>query len=333
MLGNPGVFCVDERASIILNKLGLKEMVHRQFSEEHIGRLEVEFGSKWLVNWMINCFESEGVHIFISHEDVVFSVAAVLLGVPPKDLIWPDYCSYLELDITSSNIKIQYHNIEACIERPLLGITEENVINLAKKLVSFHLNLSSKSYKFSLAGGAFKSIFTGSEVYDLDIWPHSDDDRESIINHLKTSKHLKFHKKGEFNDLFSMNDGITIEVTRKVGSGEYIISTFDIGLSAIAAEYNGKSWKAIIHPLAIESVKSQSIQLLLPLVNVPYCLTTLERAIRYSKELGFAFTQGEEEIVKLFLNQPLAIRHEWVQNWKRTTRIEECDYDKGAFFN
>ena len=71
------------------------------------------------------------------------------------------------------------------------------------------------------------------------------------------------------------------------------LARFDLALSAVGVEHAADGgWRAVIHPLALESVLRREMLLLKPLVNWKYALATLERMRRYAAELGFCELRG-----------------------------------------
>ncbi len=101
------------------------------------------------------------------------------------------------------------------------------------------------------------------------------------------------------------------------------LARFDLALSAIGVEHRQGTWRAVIHPLALESIRRCEVLLLKPLVNWKYALATLERMRRYAKELGYTVPPSEEgEVWNMFRAQ---LPHERRAMVERYLRVGMCD--------
>lgn len=147
-----------------------------------------------------------------------------------------------------------------------------------------------------LAGGAFKTLLTGRPPRDLDIWGATDRDRADLVERLEArGSRVDRHP---FGDVFQVADR-EIEVPDKTEPPtlEERLARFDLALSAVGAEWDSGHLRAVVHPLARESVDRRSVFLLKPLVNWRHCLSTLARARRYAAELDFSLPAEEEAAV------------------------------------
>ncbi len=173
--------------------------------------------------------------------------------------------------------------------------------------------------RFFLAGGAFKTLLTGRASRDLDIWTPSSEDRAQLVRTLQERGARRLDP-SPYADAFEIN-GRLVEVPHKPEPAtlEERLGRFDIGLSAVGVEHlpDGE-WRAVIDPLAKESVHRREVLLLKPLVNWKYALATLERARRYAEELGFTVpTEEEDEIWSVFSAQPAEMRSRMMARYDR----------------
>jgi len=186
---------------------------------------------------------------------------------------------------------------------PPCFLNDKNVIEFSRREIAATVGLDSGA-RFSLAGGAFKTLLTGHPPRDLDLWAASERDRELLVSALQRQKAHRLPDR-PFADAFE-HSGRVIEVPHKVAwTLREHFESFDLALSAIGAEHRpDNNWSAIIHPLAMQSIKQRKVLLLKPLANWKYALTTLERMRRYAHELSFESpVEEEEEIWRLFSAQ------------------------------
>ena len=86
----------------------------------------------------------------------------------------------------------------------------------------------------------------------------------------------------------------------------------------MGVEHRAGTWRASIHPLAIESIRRREVLLLMPLVNWKYALATLERLHRYAAELRFGIpAEAEPAIWELFSAQPRPERNAMIGRYLR----------------
>lgn len=152
---------------------------------------------------------------------------------------------------------------------------------------------------FFLAGGAFKSILTGCQPHDLDIWTSSQTERKRLIC-LMSNAGARQLPSTPFADRFEVRGGLVAEIVRNTAfqSLPELCGSFDLALSAVGVEFlPDGTCRAFIHPLALESIRRRAVLLLKPLRNTHYILATLERMRRYAHELGFQSPPEEEELV------------------------------------
>jgi hypothetical protein len=98
------------------------------------------------------------------------------------------------------------------------------------------------------------------------------------------------------------------------------LQRFDIGLSAIGVEYlPDDQWHPLVHPLALDSMRSREVRLLKPLVNWRHALATLARARRYAAELGYSLPAKEEaEVWRVFGAQSAQVQQGMLDRFVRS---------------
>ena len=152
--------------------------------------------------------------------------------------------------------------------------------------------------RFFLAGGAFKTLLTGRPPRDLDLWAPTPGDRDALIGAL-LEHGAKPLPRRPFAEAFACGDRVVeVPIASDTPFLEQRLASFDIALSAIGVEHRPTGmWRAVVDPLARESVRRRVVLLLKPLVNWKYCLTTLERMRRYAEELGYEIPEVEEAAI------------------------------------
>jgi hypothetical protein len=263
--------------------------------------------------------EKPGVHVFVTHDSLVTATAARILGLPFGADDWPWYLEGAFFWRDEGGLCAAYRGHQAVRRDPLCTLERNDVIELARRELAATVGLDSGARVF-LAGGAFKTLLSGRPPRDLDLWAPSEEDRRCLLKALHDRGAHPLSAK-PFADAFEIA-GRVIDIPHKVEPPtlEQRLARFDIALSAVGVELqpNGE-WSASIHPLATPSIDRREVLLLKPLVNWKYALTTLERMRRYALELGFAVPPNEEaEVWRVFEEQPLAIRADMVNRYRRT---------------
>ena len=147
---------------------------------------------------------------------------------------------------------------------------------------------------FSFAGGTFKCLLKSSETQprDVDIWPASAEDKALLVERLSASPSCATAAL-ETRWNWQLKVGVPPVLVEVVKKEKHrcladTLAGFDLGLSAIGVRVvSGAVQEVLIHPLALESVELREPILLLPLPNASFMLSTAERALRYSHELGW----------------------------------------------
>jgi len=323
LLGDPGAFVLDgRRAWTNWEQLGHEGVMHRLVTEAESlpGMARPDEAARFLVRSMLTAAAGEpGVHVFVTHDSLVTATAARLLGEELGLNDWPWYLEGAFFWATGDGLHTAYRDYEAVHEGALCGLTESDVIEFARREVATTVGLDTGA-RFFLAGGAFKSLLTGRPPRDLDLWAPSERDRTLIVDALR-ARGARSAGPRAFADAFELA-GRVVEVPHKTEPDTLSerLARFDIGLSAVGVEHRpDDTWSAIVHPLALESVRRREVRLLKPLVNWKYALTTLERMRRYARELDYSVPSDEEaEVWRVFESQDPALRAGLVERYQRT---------------
>ena len=280
-----------------------------------------EPAARFLVHHMLAAAAAApGVHVFVTHDSLVTATAARLLERPFGKYAWPWYLegAFFWRDQRGLHAAYRHHH-EAGLAQQLGRLREEDVIEFSRREVAKTVGLDSGA-RFFLAGGAFKTLLTGRPPRDLDIWAPSEDDRRLLIQALEARGSVR-RPNGPFASVFDCADRI-VEVPNKVEPDtlEDRLSRFDLALSAIGVEHlPGDRWRAVVHPLARESVQRREVLLLKPLVNWRYALATLDRMHRYATELGFSVPDSEVAAIwEMYDAQPRDLQQGMIERFERT---------------
>jgi broad specificity phosphatase PhoE len=302
LLGDPGAFVLDgSKAGVHWEQLGHEAvMSHIVTCEEPLeGFARPREAARYLVQHMLHVAGAEpGVHVFVSHDSLITAAASRLLERPLFMDSWPWYLEGAFFWERDARLHLAYReHTRHDITTPLCGLRTHDVIEFARREISTVVGFDCPA-RFFLAGGAFKTLLTGRAPRDLDLWAPSEKDRALLVERLE-QRGTRCKGASPFADAWQVGARV-VEVPHKVEPEtlEDRLSRFDIGLSAVGVEHSGAgAWRAVIHPLAEESVRRKEVLLLKPLVNPKYALTTLERARRYAAELDFTLTPEEEAVV------------------------------------
>lgn len=324
LLGAPGVYVTDgRRAWENWERLGNEGVIRHLVSEAEAlpGMARPDEAARFLVHHMLAATAEEpGVHVFVTHDSLVVTTAARLLGHPLGHDDWPWYLEGAFFWRDETGVYTSYRDHRAQRQGPLCTLIEPDVIEFARREIAATVGLDSGA-RFFLAGGAFKTLLSGRAPRDLDLWAPSELDRRRILEAL-LARGARPLSARPFADAFEFADRV-IEVPHKIEPPtlQDRLARFDIALSAVGVEHRpGGDWFASIHPLAQESVRRREVLLLKPLVNWKYALATLERMRRYSLELGFMVPLGEEaEVWRVFEEQPEEMRAGMIERYRRTS--------------
>lgn len=297
LLGDPGVYVLhgDEAWSHWQARGHEGLMAHLVAAHEPLpGMARPAHAARFLVHHMLASRAEPGLRVFVTHDSLVTATAARILDVPLTKEDWPWYLEAALFWSSGEHIEARYRDRDGRHPAPLCSLDDDDVVELARRELAPVVGSDCRA-RFFLAGGAFKTLIHGRPPRDLDLWAPSAEDRDVLIDTLRT-RGAKPLARGAFSDVFEFRDRI-IDIPDKVEPAtlEERLGRFDLALSAVGVEHcPGGGWRAVIHPLAHESRRTKSILLLKPLINWRHALTTLARARRYARELAFQ-VPGEEE--------------------------------------
>jgi hypothetical protein len=186
---------------------------------------------------------------------------------------------------------------------------------------------------FFLAGGAFKSLLHGRPPRDLDVWPATLADRELLAAQLVRRGAQPRRDNPPYQTSYTQA-GQLIELAYDASAAhlEDRLRRCDLALSAIGVEHRHGTWRASIHPLAIESIRRREVLLLMPLVNWKYALATLERMHRYAAELRFGISaEGEATIWGVFSAQCRQEQRAMIARYLRVSSGDQRILDEARF--
>ena len=323
LLGDPGAYVLDgDLAWTNWERLSHEGVMQHLVSETTAlpGMARPNEAARFLVRTMFSSAADEtGVHVFVSHDSLVTPTAAQMIGVEFTCSDWPLYLEGAFFWTSGDEVHSRYRDHSGVGTKALCGFTHWDVLEFARREVAMTLGLNCRA-RFFLAGGAFKSLLTGRQARDLDFWAASKHDRVVLIDGLMASG-ARTAGSSAFADVFELS-GRVIEVPHETTPATLAdrLKKSDIGLSAVGVEHQSNDeWSAIIHPMALESIKQQEVRLLRPLVNWKYALATLERMRRYAAELSYSVPPEEENYIwHVFESQTPELQAGLIERYQRT---------------
>ena len=210
-------------------------------------------------------------------------------------------------------------------------------------------NAPAGSPRFSLAGGAFKSLLKvgATKPRDLDLWPCETRDFDALKVALLKAGAVPMSS-SEFSAAFRALDGTIVEVANKVHAGgvEDVVSGFDIGLSAVGCEIaHGAVVRVFVNETARDSLRQREPLLLLGPVrstddsawdasmpNELFLLATAERVVRYARAMEWPHPNHQLEFLLARwkrVSVTSEVRNEYIARYKSTSvdkdaRSEVC---------
>lgn len=179
----------------------------------------------------------------------------------------------------------------------LPSLNEQSLVDFAQACLGPVLGEAPEGW-FFLAGGAFKSLLHGGRPRDLDVWPATQADRTTLRERLEDRGARLQQDNPPFQTTYTLaGQVIELPYDTSPASLEERLARFDLALSAVGVEHRHGTWRAVVHPLALESIRRREVLLLKPLSNWKYALATLERMRRYAAELGYALPDSETRAV------------------------------------
>lgn len=327
LLGDPGVFVVSPAAGDTWKALGHEEVMRHLVCEAEPlpGLADADAAARCLVHHMLSRTDGQpGVHAFCTHDSLVTATAGRLLGVPLTKHDWPWYLEAAFFWRDAEGLHAAYRTWHGVRSSPLVGLTEQDVIGLARREVAATLGLDCPA-RFFLAGGMYKTLLTGRPPRDLDVWAATAADREALLAHLAT-RGAKPLPERPYSDAFEVA-GRVVDVPRHTEPSELEarLLRFDLGLSAIGVEHRpGDLWRGFVHPLALASVARREVLLLPELLNWEHSLVSIERMRRYSAELGYRAPASEEaRIWEIFDRQSPEMKAGMIERFERVARHDQ----------
>ena len=329
LLGDPGAFVLDDvQAGATWSDLGHEAVMVGLVSDEVLpGLADPDPAARLLVRHMLaRSGGRPGIHAFVTHDSVVTAAAARLLGQPLTQADWPWYLEAAFFWESPRGVEVRYRGKSVVRPGPLCTLDDRDVLDFARREIAATVGLDF-SGRFFLSGGAFKSLLTGRAPQDLDFWAPTPVDRQALVARLEQRGADPLPRRS-YSDAWAVS-GRVVEVPHKAEPDtlEARHARFDIALSAVGVEHlRGDSWRAVVHPLARESVERREVLLLKPLVNPKYALATIERVRRYAAELGFSVPSEEEaELWSAVEGAGPEVRQGMLERFQRTAR-----HDRGV---
>lgn len=334
MLGDPGVFVVDGRAGATWSDLGHEEVMRRLVHGDEVlpGCADADASARALVHHMLAAAGGDpGVHAFVTHDSLVTATVARLVGEPLTKEDWPWYLEAAFFWEAEHELHLGYRERAGTVSTPLVALSERAVVALARREVAATLGLDCPA-RFSVAGGAFKTLLTGKPPRDLDIWAASPADRD-ILDARLVARGAERLPAQLYTQGYCINGRLVeLPVHLEPSVLEDRLARFDLALSAIGAEYTPEDqWRAVIHPLARSSAARRQVVLLDELPNWRHLLASIVRLRSYASELGFELPPSEEQRVwAIFDGQPPEVRANMLDRFRASMRFDPVIGEEAA---
>jgi len=328
LVGDPGVYVLDTRqASELWRVRGHEWVMDHLVSDQELlpGLAAPDEAARFLVHHMLTSAEgAPGIHVFVTHDSLVTTTAARILGTRLGQKDWPWYLEAAWFWKKDGAFHAAYRERHRVLRQDrLVDLDDRDVIEFARREIAATVGIDCPA-RFFLAGGAFKTLLTGRPARDLDIWAPAPEDRALLVRTL-VDRGARSLEPRPYTDAYELA-GRVVELPHKAEPPtlEERLARFDIALSAIGVEHRPEgTWRVSVHPLARESVRQREVLLLKPLANWRHALTTLERLRRYADELGFFVPDEEEAAVwKVFEAQPPEMQHGMLERFDRGTKVD-----------
>ncbi|HMV65378.1 MAG TPA: histidine phosphatase family protein [Myxococcota bacterium] len=327
LLGDPGVFMLDGRAGPYWRGLGQEQMLTHLVEDRPPlpGCAAADPAARFLVHHMLGSARGvPGVYAFATHDSLVTTTAARMLVQPLGRPDWPWYLEAAFFWEADGHVQVAYRDHRGARPAPIVGLTEDDVVALARREAAATVGLECPA-RFFLAGGAFKTLLTGRPPRDLDLWAPSADDR-AVLEATLLQRGAEPLPERAYTQAFRLGPRVVeLPLHTEPNTLEERLSRFDLALSAVGAEHlPGDRWRAAIHPLALASVKQRQVLLLDELKNWRHGLTSIERLRRYAGELAFEAPACEEaRLWSIFDSQSPEVQAVMVQHFRRSARHDQ----------
>ena len=151
------------------------------------------------------------------------------------------------------------------------------------------------------AGGAFKNVFTGSPVKDIDVFFRCEKDWMDAYATLKDRGYTDSYETKRVKAVICPNTHVRVELVGNdyndfediFDTPEGILSKFDFTLTKFAVFLQGEEWMVLKHKDFFEHLQTKRIVIDDILVKP---ISTFERALRYT---GYGYKMCRESKVKL----------------------------------
>ena len=320
LLGDPTVYVLDPYVAWekTWKKMRNAEVVRRMIDEDQPlpGMADPDLAARYLLlSLFASAGERPGFHAFVTHDTVIMMTIGRFLDFPLEEN-WAWFLEGAFFWRTERGFAVAYRDFYGEVElEQFCTFSEDDVSAFARRELVPVIGYECPA-RFFFAGGAFRSLLTGSPPRDLDLWAPDERNRDSLIETLKR-RGAKYLGQGNYNDRFEIADRIVeVGFSTRAKTLEERLYRFDLGLSAVGVEHlPGMEIIPMVAPEAVESLERREILLLKDLPNWPFALSSLARAHRYSRELNFALPrETEERLLRIYWEQPEDIKREM---WKR----------------
>jgi len=247
LLGDPGVFVVDDRAGDNWSALGHAEVIRHLVEEAEPlpGCADPDAAARFLVHHLLSTVKDElGVHAFVTHDSLVTATAARMLGHPLTQNDWPHYLEAVFFWEEGEGVHIAYREEHHVRDRPCVGFTAQDVIAFARREVAGTVGLGCP-VRFFFWGDAFKTLLHGRPPRNLDLWTPSAADC-AMLRTLLLERGAAPLPECSYTEGFQLGDRvIVLSLKAHPTTLEDRLARFDIALSAVGVEYRpGDQWRA-----------------------------------------------------------------------------------------
>ena len=251
LLGDPGVFVVDDRAGDSWSALGHAEVMRHLVEEAEPlpGCADPDAAARFLVHHLLSIVKDEpGVHAFVTHDSLVTATAARMLGKPLSQNDWPHYLEAVFFWLEDDGIHIAYRELHRVRDRPCVRFTAQDVIAFARREVARTVGLDCP-VRFFFWGDAFKTLLHGRPPRNLDLWTPSAAERATMRTHLLKRGAIPLPERSD-TEGFQLGDRvIELSLENSPPTLEGQLARFDFALSAVGVEYRpSDQWCAVIPP-------------------------------------------------------------------------------------
>ena len=184
----------------------------------------------------------------------------------------------------------------------------------------------------SLAGGAFKCLlqipdtspseWARAQPRDLDIWPVTSADEKLLVARLSSA--ATSVKRGRWSTCLTLPGPLIVDIVTAYGRDlQATLDHFDIALCAVGVRFiSGSPIEVFVHPLAIASVENEIVELLPAAVDSSFMLSTVERLLRYERQLCWSAKKHIAQLRSAFQSKSDDEKVVLIANYKASTIYE-----------